>query len=74
MLDELYAEAFTTASFAGWTTEILAPHGFTAANTLPLVGVCGGRVRHGDHGPDGARVAVREAWVSIGSGDPQPLT
>jgi hypothetical protein len=56
MLDELYAGAFTTGSFAGWTTEILTPHGFTAANTLPLVGVCRDELMFPvEH-------AVHEAW------------
>ena len=40
MIDELYAGASSIEHFIGWTKQTLEPHGFTEANTLPLVGVC----------------------------------
>jgi hypothetical protein len=40
MIDDLYAEGYAVEAFTQWTIDVLEPHGFTAANTLPLVGVC----------------------------------
>jgi hypothetical protein len=40
MIEDLYASGLAAEAFAGWTNGVLQPHGFTAANTLPLVGVC----------------------------------
>lgn len=40
MIGELYASGYAVDAFTRWTIDVLQPYGFTAANTLPLVGVC----------------------------------
>lgn len=40
MIGDLYASGLTVGAFATWTIDVLQPHGFTAENTLPLIGVC----------------------------------
>jgi Limiting CO2-inducible proteins B/C beta carbonyic anhydrases len=56
MIDELYASAYAVDAFASWTNQILEPYGFTAANTLPLVGVCRDELMFP------IEQAVHEAW------------
>jgi hypothetical protein len=40
LIGDLYSSAFTVDAFVRWTSRALDPYGFTAANTLPLVGLC----------------------------------
>jgi hypothetical protein len=40
MVEDLYASGLATEAFARWTTGVLQSHGFSAENTLPLIGVC----------------------------------
>lgn len=40
MIEDLYASGLPVDEFARWTNGVLHPYGFTAANTLALVGVC----------------------------------
>ena len=39
-VDRSYRGAVELPAFARWSVRALAPHGFTSANALPLVGVC----------------------------------